>query len=490
MTKKKLYMYDVRGIQSYIFRTNKIKEIIGASSIVEELIIKLFDDACKKFELKVENDTHNEKLHFSFDENEELDAEILYYGGGNLLVLYKNSDVGERVSKEMRKNLLKKTYSLQLAVASVDVGGKDTYKEDYETLRKNMDKVKAKMPMSLPVSSFPITSNDPVTGFPFSKIYNGEKVTCETYYKLKRYDEILSSKSNKFSEFGSHDGDSLIAIVHIDGNNMGKYIREKTKDIKTYHDAAKIYRGISNDIQNIFSNKALKAVEDNLENFFENHKSIDKNTIDVTKEFRTIIHAGDDITFICNAKIAMDCVREFMKVLEEDKTYTACAGIYVTHSHFPFSRGYEFAEELCSNAKRLSRIEEGNYVDFHINTSGILNDIDYIRRIHYMDLQGKSLYARPYSISLNNDMNIKQNVMNIKQLMDILKKLKCSNIARSQLKGLREAFYQGEIIVSEELNRINSRLKDEQKVNFKKDEYIILFDAIEILDLEWGDVND
>ena len=33
-----LYMYDVRGIQDYVFRTNKMKEIIGASLLVEDLV--------------------------------------------------------------------------------------------------------------------------------------------------------------------------------------------------------------------------------------------------------------------------------------------------------------------------------------------------------------------------------------------------------------------------------------------------------------------
>ena len=34
-----LAMYDVRGIQGYIFSTNRIKDIIGASELVENIII-------------------------------------------------------------------------------------------------------------------------------------------------------------------------------------------------------------------------------------------------------------------------------------------------------------------------------------------------------------------------------------------------------------------------------------------------------------------
>ena len=44
----KIAIYDVRGIQDYIFRTNVVKEIIGASKIVDNIIITEFENACKE----------------------------------------------------------------------------------------------------------------------------------------------------------------------------------------------------------------------------------------------------------------------------------------------------------------------------------------------------------------------------------------------------------------------------------------------------------
>ena len=43
-----LAMYDVRGIQAYIFRTNKVKDIIGASTLVDNIIRKAFHEASGK----------------------------------------------------------------------------------------------------------------------------------------------------------------------------------------------------------------------------------------------------------------------------------------------------------------------------------------------------------------------------------------------------------------------------------------------------------
>ena len=36
--KEVLAMYDVRGIQNYIFKSNVAKEIIGASALVEKIV--------------------------------------------------------------------------------------------------------------------------------------------------------------------------------------------------------------------------------------------------------------------------------------------------------------------------------------------------------------------------------------------------------------------------------------------------------------------
>ena len=41
MCKKVLAMYDVRGIQNYIYRTPHIKDAMGASIIIEDIIVKI-----------------------------------------------------------------------------------------------------------------------------------------------------------------------------------------------------------------------------------------------------------------------------------------------------------------------------------------------------------------------------------------------------------------------------------------------------------------
>ena len=49
-----LALYDVRGIQKYIYRTSKLKDAMGASRLVEDIIFHALEDACKGLEAEKE----------------------------------------------------------------------------------------------------------------------------------------------------------------------------------------------------------------------------------------------------------------------------------------------------------------------------------------------------------------------------------------------------------------------------------------------------
>ena len=51
---KVLAMYDIRGIQDYIYRTPHIKDAMGASLIIEDILKNALREACKNLKLKPE----------------------------------------------------------------------------------------------------------------------------------------------------------------------------------------------------------------------------------------------------------------------------------------------------------------------------------------------------------------------------------------------------------------------------------------------------
>ena len=89
---------------------------------------------------------------------------------------------------------------------------------------------------------------------------------------------------------------------------------------------------------------------------------------------RPIIVGGDDITFVCNARIAVQVAHYLMQELLSDKnglSISSCAGIAVIPTSYPFFRGYQMAEQLCDSAKSKMRtynkdneVSESCWMDF------------------------------------------------------------------------------------------------------------------------------
>lgn len=189
--KEVLAMYDVRGIQKYIYRTLKLKDAMGASILIEDIIMKALKYACKKLQIKKCNlEWFDENGPKDYDENE--DVTVLYIGGGNAFVRFKRRKLCTDINRQMSKYVIEQTYSLQLAVAIVDISG--DYQIDYQEIYKEMNRVKSDMTDSKPLSALPIMEIELKTGFPaidvseykekIDKVRVESNVSKETYLKI------------------------------------------------------------------------------------------------------------------------------------------------------------------------------------------------------------------------------------------------------------------------------------------------------------------
>lgn len=529
--KEYIAMYDVRGIQNYIFNTNTLKEIIGGSGIVADLIIAVFKKAIEKeFErheyiLDDEIYDHDQPKSLQFFNNKALKMEVLYYGGGNLVVLYRTTkEVINRINKVISMQLIKRSYSLSLACAYVEIGGKDVYASDYRRLNERMVTVKDNQPEIKMTGAFPIVATDPISGYPLSEIdpITQRKITRESFLKLQYYKKMVANhensmktksglEGNEIELFGTLKGDeNLIAIVHIDGNSFGSSIMNIIKEAKTYDDAARRMRIIARNIKNAFDDQAINKVRENLEVFAEAAGMKDKHPI-----FRPIINAGDDITFVCNARIAMRCVKMFIETIhqyaiDDDIDYkgnagpfSACAGIAILHNGFPFSRGYELAEELCDSAKKRAKAHKVNkynvdgyiesYVDFQYCYSGIVNSLEKLRESNYMANDGTNLCLRPYRIDIA-PVNDEMHAFDLSLFNERMKMLKKEGgLPRSKAKELRDVYFEGKQALENTVTMFTSRTsgkdlpKNIDAYYLEKDShrYATYYDALEMLDLHW-----
>ena len=484
LDKKVLAMYDVRGIQNYIFKSNLAKEIIGASAIVDSIIINGLEEYKKS---KVEKD--NEKYYLTDWENDDAhkffsDANVLmqvmFIGGGNAYVLFKTGAICEKVNHFLGKYVLDKTYSLNLSVAVVAMT--ESYKNDYAAINNEMRRIKSYMPLTQPVGALPFMMADSVTGYPLTHIEKGDKYCTESYLKRNAFYHLPEREDEKiFDNMVIQKGDnSILAVCHIDGNSMGVRIINTMKDKKLYKDAIPAMRKLSIEIAKTFED-AYDAMEDFMEELSSSVKIDNKH-----KLYRKIITAGDDITFVCNAKLAIPAVKYFLQNLGTE--YSACGGIAFFNSHFPFSDAYKVAEACCESAKKRAKINTnrgndgkiGCYLDYQVCTNISAAQLDKYREKNYVTDMGSIIY-RPYYVNVDGQkvLNDKNKQYDIAKLYECMKYIQ--RLPRSKAKQLRDAISIGKNEKDSCIALLESR--GFKEVTKAKDEYAIWYDALEIMDL-------
>ena len=410
-----LAMYDIRGIQNYIFRTSKVKEAMGASDLIENIVAKALDHAVSQAGCKEQAalEWYSAKGYLTYEEDGSR-VKVLFVGGGNAYVMFESEELCIIINRYMAKYVLEQTYSLQLAAAFVPYSGR--YKDDYGRLRREMERVKASMAVTRPYGALPVMKTELETGYPVTRICQSQEIGTETFLKWENKKKLHESELDRLIEnLREKKGvDSMIAVVHIDGNNMGLRIRELLGDAEDYEQAVNQMRKLSYHIR-----KSFQTVFHNMNDLFEGMG--DGLT---EKQFvRKILAAGDDITYVCRAKIALATVEYFCKEIgkmtmtggrepEDIRRYgfSVCAGVAFMGIHFPFSAAYETAEQCCESAKLRAKQPEhmdggrvGSFVDFHICQNVQARDLEAVRQKEYVTYTGESLLRRPYAVPVSTD---------------------------------------------------------------------------------------
>ena len=478
---KVLAMYDVRRIQQYVFRTPKIKDAVGASAIVENIImdalkyaVKEMGIASEEMNLKWCNETGVEPYRPAGSYK----IEVLYIGGGNAYLIFEDRKLCVDINKIMSRFVIEKTYSLQLAVAITEAT--ENYGEDQRRLRDRMEKTKANMPMSKPLGALPIMEIEGKTGYPAVETETGDKLSRESQLKKQTSEGVRSGIKKQMRILDNYitkkGVDSTLAIVHIDGNNMGQRIQNLIAGIEDYEEAVNKMREISYNI-----NASYKQAYEKMQEFFNSMAAeLPQYEEKETDQFvMKILAAGDDITYICNGNIALATVEFYCREISRctmngkndsesirDYGFSVCAGIAYIHSHFPFSIGYEVAEACCGNAKKRAKCPDnmdqgriGNWVDFQICKNIQAQDLNQMREREYKTRYGEQLLLRPYYIRADEDRMAISPEVTFESFKDNLTYFRNEEkLPRTFAKKLRNFYPQGE----NQVNRLMSFLESRQ----------------------------
>ncbi len=441
-----LYGASVQGIQGFIFETDKLKEMIGASEIVNQIC-----------------EVEYKKLYKGKETNVYLSA------AGNLRIAAENEDEIKELVLKFPKLVQEMAPGITLSQAVVKYEGslEKTHMDKLED-RLKVQRNKSLRPAILGLTA---TERSRRTGKPASERENGELLDKGTLGKISK---IGAANKRLVADIGAplrienvpfdfeHFNSSWLAVIHADGNGLGKIIQslgEKVKD-----NLQKAY--------SVFS----KALD-------ESTKAAVKKAFSTTVKkgrgdkypFRPIIIGGDDLTVICRADQALQFTSEYLKAFQEETKknlvflknrfgidgyeggLTAAAGISFVKKSYPFHYAYNLAEKLCSDAKKASE-RKFNAIAFHKIMSSFVEDYEKIvERELTAKASGVSFKFGPYVIEDKDAMPNIHNLIAAAEILDGTKGIKSG--LRRWLTELHENKESADLLLS----RINQIAKQREK---------------------------
>ena len=480
-------LLDTRSIQKYVFSCNKLKTNVGASYLVDGI----FNDLMQKivlpsFNLKMPEISWQKSKQIEMIKNDSIKAEIVYIGGGNMLILINkfsgkedNLNLCREIVKKWTLEILKKAPGLKtgVAIGMMDVERfKDSLDKMYVQLKQNQNTVLPQV--DLPYTGLTLECNisgktaDTFDWVDKSWIAKEVKAKTDAYtYASEKvrseYKDILEKDGSRdkydfaseLEKIGCKEGESYISVIHIDGNNMGV----KFSKCKDSQERKELSLKVAQIVQNAFYEliKTIIAEYDSkaYAEALDMEKLIDKEGKKLLP-IRPIIIGGDDITFVCPARVGIEYAKRFIEavnkqeflsdeqhkrmseeVKKEDnsiilsKTMSCCGGVAVVPLKYPFFRAYQLAEHLCGSAKNKSRKNDNSLIDFAILYGEMTPDLEQLCRYQYSAPEGYLHYG-PYSVQKEiqdgshiNDLlvlkdDIRDNVPKnkIKELRDVLTK--------------------------------------------------------------------
>ena len=455
-----ILVFGAASLQQYIFQSNRLKENIGASYLAKywlgDGLIKAtqadktawnkYVDAPWKDPL--ENPVATDK-----------DINVIYVGGGNAALLCKDLKSANKAVKAWSCELLKKAPGLRVVVGYGEVKG--SLANAYRAALKDLNRCEEAPPFGAALGGLPVVRTCTSTGLPASRpseepYEENQWISEAADRKRKESQNAITNELESILEAGQHfaikpeeelggsEGQSHIAVVHADGNGMGKLLNDVI-DEADQDDADFLHnlRAFSASV----SLESLRALVETLKYLQAALPRLgDDLVVDTSKIFplRPIVYGGDDLTFVCDGRLGLNLatlyLEEFAKgkirVLGECKPVSACAGVAIVPTKFPFARAYGFADELCGLAKDRRRRNQGDskgsWLDFQIIQEGATRSVTALRNAQYRSIEGQSLYQRPYQVPEK-----------WVDFVTILMEFQSSRWPRSRAKGLIQALTQG-----------------------------------------------
>ncbi|RDD30897.1 hypothetical protein CR161_09400 [Prosthecochloris sp. ZM] len=422
---------DILGVQRFVFSSNRLQDVVGGSFLVHWATAA--DGALRDL---------------------VSGGNILLAAGGNAILEFSAIDKARVFAARYSRRIYDKAPGLEVVIRhrNYESGGLAQALQDVQI---DLAKMKKDRLPSVPLLGLSVTASCAETGLPATEFNPSDSkpqdtaqgILSDNIWMRREQSELVKGywqeflKDGQDSQFdfpseldqlGRDKGDtSLIGVVHVDGNGVGQKIKDwlsaQVDEKKDDEIVGKDYHKWSHSIDQL-GQKALQAVVDRIVQSVDKSKFEEKAPLCGTPErlgfklnkekksgkwmlpLRPVLLGGDDLTFICDGRIALDLAKTALGVFEGSDiphlgSISASAGVAIVGVHFPFARAYELAEKLCSSAKQKLKetTSSGCALDWHIGIARPGKTVNDIRKKHYQSNGTSRLTCRPYILGTGKD---------------------------------------------------------------------------------------
>lgn len=474
---KYLYGAAIQGIQGFIFKTNELQDIAGASELVENICTKSFEELL-----------HAEGKRPGI----ALTTEKVIGAAGNVKYVFTDRDTCARIVRQFPKKAMREAPGITISQAVVEYND--------ENFGKAVERLEARLreernhPLGTVTAGLLGMERARRTGLPVVRLVKDEYVDAATLAKHFANDtRRLCAKSfygnpnaNLPKERVAYNISEMtckndwIAIIHADGNGLGQVVRKIGKQKDVY-----------SDFSEQLDEATIASAKEAYDRIAEGQAWKEEGRIPI----RPVVLGGDDMTVIIRGDLALPYAEAYLKAFEKNTRFklgrmlkdnhvfddgrtclTACAGVAFVKSSFPFYYAYNLAEELCTEAKVKSGRKQSCLMFHKVQDSFITSYNDIIARELALKTPDemartpvdvpRSLQCGPYFIDKSPD-----GFLSIEDLMK-------ATTALSREEGVHTGLRQWLTLLKEGSGRSEQHLKRLRQINQGKSEATCLIDTL------------
>lgn len=438
-------MFEAKSIQSYIFRTGKLRDVIAASERLDQLIDTDDNSLLSKILKKLpQTNSKGEKLNFIRRKGGALYVYCSEYSrlaslrkvwtitvqyffpaldfidgiahGSNLVEAIDNTHkkLSENRNNPCVKVPLFSSNMLLSARTARPACDHDGLLDEYIDLDTSINR-----------TQYQLMKKDFDKQFLYKKFI--DKKLIEEYFPQYTKSELAQNNPAQIFPLDLNPDDSLdrqnafpyiddqhdLALIHIDGNGIGALLKRlKNRLINVnFQDYKGIFRGFS-DVLCASTEEAAKSATKKLVKKVASEQNSNL-------PMRPLVMGGDDITLFCRSDLALAYAQDFCLNFQKETTtrlnklyndfnhlnltqlpqsLTASGGIVFQKATQPFNTAHHLVEELCAQAKKTSKT---NTIDKQENGTGA-PALAFMRIATAQDDNYQRLFDEAYKININD----------------------------------------------------------------------------------------